>query len=34
MIEVILFGLEIGKIGCDVEKQASYFQYNPEFLDA
>jgi len=32
IIEVTLFGLEIGKIGYDVDKRASYFQYNPNFL--
>jgi serine/threonine-protein kinase HipA len=34
IIEVILFGLEIGKVGYDVDKRASYFQYNPEFLES
>ncbi len=34
IIEVILFGIEIGKIGYDMDKRASYFQYNPEFLDS
>lgn len=33
IIEVILFGQEIGKLGYDVDKRASYFQYNPDFLD-
>ena len=30
----MLFGLEIGKVGYDVDKRASYFQYNPEFLES
>lgn len=34
IIEVILFGLEIGKIGYDIDKRASYFQYNPKFLES
>lgn len=34
LIEVILFGLEIGKIGYDVDKRTSYFQYNPDFLES
>ncbi len=32
IIEVQLFGLEIGKLGYDLDKRASYFQYNPVFL--
>jgi serine/threonine-protein kinase HipA len=34
IIKVILFGQEIGKLGYDVDKRASYFQYNPNFLEA
>jgi serine/threonine-protein kinase HipA len=34
IIEVILFGLEIGKLGYDVDKRSSYFQYNPDFLES
>lgn len=34
IIEVVLFGLEIGKLGYDVDKRSSYFQYNPSFLDS
>lgn len=34
IIEVILFDLEIGKIGYDVDMRTSYFQYNPEFLES
>lgn len=33
IIEVILFGIEIGKLGYDIDKRVSYFQYNPEFLE-
>jgi len=34
IIEVILFGQEIGKLGYDVDKRNSYFQYNPDFLES
>ena len=34
IIEVILFGQEIGKLGYDVDKRTSYFQYNPYFLES
>lgn len=34
IIAVRLFGLEIGKLGYDIDKKASYFQYNPEFLES
>ncbi len=34
IIEVIVFGQEIGKLGYDVDKRASFFQYNPEFLES
>lgn len=34
IIAVWLFGLEIGKLGYDVDKRISYFQYNPKFLDS
>ena len=34
IIDVVLFGMEIGKVGYDVDKRASYFQYNPAFLDS
>ena len=34
IIEVILFGQEIGKLGYDVDKRISYFQYNPIFLES
>ncbi|MDC6390433.1 type II toxin-antitoxin system HipA family toxin [Maribacter sp. PR1] len=34
IIEVILFEQEIGKLGYDVDKRASYFQYNPDFLES
>ena len=33
-IEVHIFGLEIGKIGYDIDKRSSYFQYHPDFLDS
>lgn len=34
IIEVRLFGLEIGKLGYDMDKRVSYFQYNPDFLQS
>ncbi len=34
IIEVILFGLEIGKLGYDIDKRSSFFQFNPDFLDS
>ncbi|WP_019038322.1 type II toxin-antitoxin system HipA family toxin [Psychroflexus tropicus] len=34
IIDVILFGQEIGKVGYDIDKQASYFQYNPAYLES
>ncbi|GGG48930.1 type II toxin-antitoxin system HipA family toxin [Bizionia arctica] len=34
IIDVVLFGLEIGKVGYDVDKRTSFFQYNPEFLES
>lgn len=34
IIEVVLFGQEIGKLGYDIDKRSSYFQYNPNFLES
>lgn len=34
IIEVRLFGLEVGKLGYDMDKRVSYFQYNPDFLQS
>lgn len=34
IIDVIMFGQEIGKVGYDIDKQASYFQYNPAYLES
>ncbi len=34
IIQVIVFGQEIGKLGYDVDKRAAYFQYNPHFLES
>src|SRR5690606_19010788 len=34
IIEVIAFGKEIGKLGYDIDKAVSFFQYNPDFLDS
>lgn len=33
IIDVIAFGIEIGKLGYDIDQGKSFFQYNPEFLD-
>ncbi|WP_438962312.1 type II toxin-antitoxin system HipA family toxin [Nonlabens sp.] len=33
-IDVIMFGLEIGKIGYDIDQRKSFFQYNPIYLDS
>src|ERR1700759_4452010 len=32
LISVHMFDMEIGKIGFDENRRASYFQYHPEFL--
>lgn len=34
IIDIIAFGLEIGKLGYDLDQGKSFFQYNPEFLDS
>ncbi|RYM32881.1 type II toxin-antitoxin system HipA family toxin [Brumimicrobium glaciale] len=34
IIEVWAFGIEIGKLGYDLDQKKSYFQYNPEFLES
>src|SRR5690606_16785799 len=34
IIDVIVFGQEIGKLGYDINKRKSFFQYNPEFLES
>ncbi len=34
IIAVRLFGLEVGKLGYDIDKKVSYFQYNPAFLES
>ncbi|MCB9425999.1 MAG: type II toxin-antitoxin system HipA family toxin [Flavobacteriales bacterium] len=34
IIEVILFGQEIGKLDYDENKRTSFFQYNPDFLES
>jgi serine/threonine-protein kinase HipA len=33
LIDLFCFGQEIGKLGFDENKQCSYFQYNPDFLN-
>ena len=34
IIDIMAFGLEIGKLGYDLDQRKSFFQYNPEFLDS
>ena len=34
IIDVVAFGLEIGKLGYDIDQGKSFFQYNPDFLDS
>ncbi|TXD83871.1 type II toxin-antitoxin system HipA family toxin [Subsaximicrobium wynnwilliamsii] len=33
IIDIIAFGLEVGKLGYDLDQRKSYFQYHPEFLE-
>ena len=34
IIDVIIFGQEIGKLGYDIDQGKSFFQYNPDFLES
>lgn len=34
IINVIAFGLEVGKLGYDLDQGKSFFQYNPKFLNS
>ena len=34
IINVIAFGLEIGKLGYDINQRKSFFQYNPAYLES
>ncbi len=34
IIDVLVFGIEIGKLGYDVDQGKSFFQYNPDFLES
>jgi serine/threonine-protein kinase HipA len=34
IIDIVVFGVEVGKIGYDVDKKKSFFQYNPAFLES
>jgi hypothetical protein len=34
LIEIIVFVIEIGKLGYDVDQRKCIFQYNPDFLDS
>jgi len=34
ILDVVVFGHEIGKLGLDIDQGKSFFQYNPKFLDS
>lgn len=34
IIDVIVFGIEVGKLGYDLDQRKSFFQYNPTYLDS
>ncbi|MCH3882006.1 MULTISPECIES: type II toxin-antitoxin system HipA family toxin [Tenacibaculum] len=34
IIDIVVFGEEIGKLGYDLDQGKSFFQYNPEFLES
>lgn len=34
IIDIVAFGVEIGKLGYNLDKGKSFFQYHPEFLDS
>jgi serine/threonine-protein kinase HipA len=34
IIEIMAFGLEVGRLGYDIDQGKSYFQYNPDFLES
>ncbi len=34
LIEIVVFDIEIGKLGYDVNQRKCFFQYNPDFLDS
>ncbi|WP_299055344.1 type II toxin-antitoxin system HipA family toxin [uncultured Polaribacter sp.] len=34
IIDIVAFGVEIGKLGVDLDQGKSFFQYNPDFLDS
>ncbi|WP_010178229.1 type II toxin-antitoxin system HipA family toxin [Aquimarina agarilytica] len=34
IIDVVIFGEEIGKLGFDLDQRKSFFQYNPDFLES
>ena len=34
VIDVIIFDIEIGKLGYDIDQKKAVFQYNPDFLDS
>jgi serine/threonine-protein kinase HipA len=34
IIDIVVFGVEIGKIGVDLNQGKSFFQYNPAFLES
>ena len=34
LLNIIIFGIEVGKLGYDIDQQKSYFQYHPQFLES
>ena len=34
IIDVIVFGQEIGKLGYDINQSKAFFQYHPDFLNS
>lgn len=34
IIDIVAFGLEVGKLGFDLDQGKSFFQYHPDFLDS
>ncbi len=34
IIDILVYDIEVGKLGYDLDQKKSFFQYNPEFLDS
>jgi serine/threonine-protein kinase HipA len=34
IMEILVFGIEVGKLGYDINQRKSFFQYNSDFLDS